>query len=591
MSENNELLNDLNDSFHLVDEDHHEDFSSFNKEELTKFIESFNFRENFSKGSNLLQQIKASFDHLHELEREEALQRFIQDGGDENDFEFKKDPLTQRFDKTYQRIKSEISEYFSQQEKNKEQNLKTKQSLLERLRTLISSEESTLNLEEFRKIQDEWKTTGAVPSAYAQELYANYKALIDIFYNNRSIIFDLLELDRKKNLEQKLELCEKAEALSSLESINLALRELKVLHEEFRNVGPVPKDDQELVWNRFKLASDKVYDRRKEYFENLKKEQELNLQKKVSLLEQVEPFTTFESARIDDWKVKTTELTKLQEEWKSMGGVPNEKTKEINHKFWEACKAYYRSKNTFFKQLDKKREDNLAYKTTLCEKAEALLAAEDVEYAIREVKELQKIWDKAGQVPFKVKETIYSRFKVACDAVFQKKRDLNAEAEKEFVDNLEKKKVVCDRVEAFLGSSDSKSLEVLKGFQTEWDAIGFVPRDSKQAITDRFNKGLNALIEASTEIAPEQKKNFRLTLEVMTLKASADGLQNLKKKEQAVAKKISGVKAEIDRYKTNIEFFGRSKNADQMKKEIQSNIDTLEIELKELQVELKILKS
>ncbi|MCU0430654.1 MAG: DUF349 domain-containing protein [Cytophagaceae bacterium] len=591
MTENNELLNDQQDAFHLLEEDHHEDFSSFTKEELTKFIESFNFKENYVKGSQLLQQIKSSFDHLHDQEKEEALQKFLQDGGEEGDFELKKDALSIRFDKTYQRIRTEISEYFNQQEKVKEQNLRIKQGLLDRLRTLISSEESALNLEEFRKIQDEWKATGAVPSANAQELYANYKALIDIFYNNRSIIFDLLELDRKKNLEQKIDLCEKAELLAELSSINQALKELKVLHEEFRNVGPVPKEDQEQVWNRFKVASDKVYERRKEYFEEVKKQQEVNLQKKLELLEKVKEYEQFDSARIDDWKAKTMELTKLQEEWKAIGGTPNEKTKEANHQFWEVCKVYYRSKNAFFKQLDKKREDNLKYKNSLSEKAEALLQTEDIETAIREVKELQRLWDKAGQVPFKFKESSYNRFKAACDAVFQKKRELNAEAEKEYWDNLEKKKEVCAKAEAMLAAGGSQALTILRDLQREWDAIGFVPKEEKQAITERFNKSMNALVEASSEIAAEQKKNFRLSLEVMTLKSSPDGLQQLKKKEQAVAKRISGIKAEIDRYKTNIEFFGRSKNADQLKKDIQVNIDTLEVELKSLQSELTLLKS
>jgi hypothetical protein len=591
MTENNEILHDLNDSFHLVDDEHHEDFGSFSKEELTKFIESFNFRENYSKGSPLLHQLKHAFDHIHDHEREEALHRYLNEGGEEADFEFKKDAVTLRFEKAYHKVKGEIAEFFSQQEKSKQQNLTAKLALLERLRTLISSEESALNLEEFRHIQDAWKHTGPVPAAQAQELYANYKALVDIFYNNRSLIFDLLELDRKKNLEHKLELCEKAEKLSELDSINQALKELKVLHEEFRHIGPVPKDEQENVWNRFKAASDHVYDRRKEYFDNVKKEHETNLVKKQELLQRVEEYTTFESTRIDDWKVKTTELTKLQDDWKNVGPVPADKTKEVNHLFWEACKIYYRHKNNFFKQLDKKREDNLKLKTALCEKADALLASEDLEHAIREVKEIQKQWEKIGQVPFKFKESIYTRFKASCDAVFQKKRDLNAEAEKEFVDNLEKKKALCERAEAFLGSSEPKTVEILNSFQEEWDSIGFVPRDSKKDITERFNKAMNALIENSDDIPQEQKKTFRLTMDVMTLKASADGMQTLKKKEHTIAKKISETKAEIDRYKTNIEFFGKSKSADKMKQEIQANIDKLEVELKALQAELKIMKN
>jgi hypothetical protein len=587
------MENELNESLNFVEpvEEQHEDFSSFSKEDLVKYLEGFSLKDNFAKANASLAQIKTSFEHQSEQAREEALQKFLNEGGVEDDFEYKKDTVTQRFEKLFGKIKADISEHYNSLEKSKTRNLEIKNELLERLRKLIASEESSLSLEEFKNIQEEWKKTGQVPATQSQELWNNYKALVDIFYNNRSIFFELKELDRKKNLEAKKEICEKVEKLAELDSINQALKDLKTLHEEFRIIGPVPKEEQDTLWNRLKTASDKVYEKRKEYLHNQKAVQEENLKAKLAIIEKAEGFATFESGRIDDWKAKTSELQKIQEEWRKAGAIPQDKAKELSNKFWEVCKVYYKKKNDFFRELDKKREENLARKTELCVKAEAQKDNQDFENGAREIKELQKQWEKIGQVPFKNKDKIYARFKEACDYFFNKKREQVAEAEKEYVVNLDKKSSLIKEIEIFIAGAEAKTVEKLKEFQAAWDAIGFVPRDNKKDITDKFNTILGKFIDASAEIGQEAKKNIRLSLEVLSLKTTSDGADQLKKKEQALQKKVSGVKAEIERYKTNIEFFGRSKGADQMKKEIQANIDKLEIELKELSQELKILKS
>ncbi len=594
MTDNKDVMeNELNESMNIVDsiEEQHDDFSSYTKEELVKFLEGFNLKENHSKANNFLAQIKNAFDHHVYIEREQALQRFLTDGGAEADFEFKKDSLNIRFEKSFGKIKSDISEHYASLEKSKQRNLEVKSELLERLRKLISSEESSLSLEEFKNIQEEWKKVGHVPVAQSQELWNNYKALVDIFYNNRSIFFELKELDRKKNLEAKREICEKVEKLIEVDSVNQALKDLKTFHEDFRLIGPVPKEEQDALWTRLKVASDKIYEKRKEYLHGIKAVHEQNLLVKLAIIEKAELFSKFESGRIDDWKVKTIEIQKIQEEWQKAGAIAQDKAKELSNKFWDVCKVYYKKKNDFFKELDKKREENLVKKIELCEKAEALKDSQDSEGATREIKELQKVWEKIGQVPFKQKDKIFNRFKEACDYFFAKKREQVAEVEKEFFVNLEKKNSLIQEIEEFIGTKEPKSVEKLKEFQSLWDLIGFVPRDSKKEITDKFNVVLSKFIDSSEEIGQEAKKNIRLSLEVLSLKSTSDGVDQLKKKEQVLQKKVSLIKSEIERYKTNIEFFGRSKGADQMKKEIQLNIDKLEIELKELNQELKILKN
>ena len=549
MSNDSTMENELNDSLGSTElvEEQQEDFSSFSKQELVSFIEKFSLKENLSKSNATLAQLKTAFDMISEHEKTEALQKYILDGGEENGFEYKKDELSGKFDKIYNEIRSKISEHFNNLEKSKQKNLEIKNSLLERLRVLISGEESSSSLEEFKKIQDEWKKTGNVPAASNQDLWSNYKALVDIFYNNRSIFFELKELDRKKNLEAKREICDKVEKLAQLPSVNQALKELKTLHEEFRLLGPVPKEEQETLWNRLKEASDKIYERRKEYQEELKKKAEENFLTKTAILEKVKEFSEFGSSRIDEWKIKSAELLKIQEEWKKTGGVLPEKAKEISDKFWDACKAYYKKKNIFFKELDAKREENMKLKEALCERVETIKDSEEYENVAREIRDLQKKWEKIGQVPFKQKDIIYNRFKQACDYFFNKKRELQAEAEKSFVENLHKKNELVEKIEEIAKGAEAKGVELLKQFQQEWDNIGFVPKEAKKQITDRYNDALNKLIEVSSEIDASVKKNIRLSLDVLSMKASDDGLQALKKKEQTIVKKIAGIKSEIDR--------------------------------------------
>src|SRR6185437_12144335 len=171
--------------------------------------------------------IKANYDNITEAERAEALDKFIQDGGEEADFEFRKDAISQKFDKVYEDIRERIKQKQATQEKEKDKNLTIKSELLNKLRELISKEETDASIAAFKEIQEEWRKTGSVPAGQSSELWQNYNALVERFYNNRSIYFELKELDRKKNLDLKKELAEKAEALVNIPSLPQAVKELK----------------------------------------------------------------------------------------------------------------------------------------------------------------------------------------------------------------------------------------------------------------------------------------------------------------------------------------------------------------------------
>lgn len=576
-----------------VQEDHedkdHEDISNYSKEELYQLIQNYKLSENPGKDNAFLKEVKFHYDHLIENEKEHALQKFIQDGGEETDFDFKKDPEAQKFEKTYDSLKSKVSQHFNQLEKEKEKNLHTKNELLERLRQLTSSEETTTSINILKEIQDQWRSTGPVPPSHGQTLWANYNALIEMFYNNRSIYFELKELDRKKNLEAKKELCEKAELLVEKSDILGAVRELRNLHDEFKHIGPVPKEDQEALWNRFKTASDKIYEKRKEHYHTLKADLDENLKKKQDLIAQIEQTAAFNTEKIDDWKAKTAEVLALQEEWRKTGRVPKEKAKETSKKFWSACKAFFNHKNNFFKQLESVKEENLKKKLELCEKAEALKDSDDYKNTAAILKDLQKQWESIGPVPIKKKEDIFRRFKSACDSFFGRKREQHAEVEKEFEGNLVKKIEVIEKIEKLAEDSSQDSVE-LKRLQEEWKSIGFVPRAEVKNVNERYNKAIEKYISGLENLNKDEKDDLKMALQLAAIKGSPMADKKLHRKESEIHKRISNLRKEIDRYNTNIDFLAKSAKADKLRADINHRIQEAQNELKTLEDQLKLIK-
>jgi len=566
------------------------DFSKLSKSELMHLLQELKLEHGASKANSILKQIKSNFDNHVEMDKQSALQKYAAEGGDTADFEFKKEEIHQQFEKLHDVLREKITGIFSSAEKEKEKNLAIKKQILENLRELIAQEETNKSIIALKEYQEQWRKTGPVTNAAHQELWQSYTALIDRFYNNRSIYFELKELDRKKNHEAKVEICEKAEQLLHHDSINHAIRELKTLHEEYKSIGPVPKEVQEELWQKFKDVSDKIYDKRTAYLNEIKTQQDQALVSKEQIIEKLQDFASYNSDRIDDWKIKTAELLALQEEWKKIGNVPFEASKEISKRFWASCKAYFANKETFFSALEAKKKNNLSLKVALCEQAEALQHSEDLQNSTIVFKDLQKQWDKIGSVPIKQKEAIFARFKLACDTFFQKKRDLFNEQEKQYEINLEEKLAICAQIET-LGKEGKADEVALRSLQAQYNAIGFVPKDKIKQVQDKYNEAINTFIASIDQLGDGKSNNdLKLSLEISALKNSPDADKKIMKREGDVVKQINTLKAEINQYGTNMEFFGRSATAEKMKKEIQVKIDVAKEELKKLEAQLKIIK-
>ena len=375
-----------------------------------------------------------------------------------------------------------------------------------------------------------------------------------------------------------------------MDQITEAVKELNELHHEFKHIGPVPKEEQEALWQRFKAASDAIYERRKTFVDKLKTELEENMKVKSALADQVAEFEAFNSDRIKAWNEKTKQILEIQKKWENTGGLPRAHAKEINRKFWSSFKNFFSNKNQFFKKLDSEREDNLLKKQEMVKRAQELKESDDFQATAEKLKQLQREWREVGPVPGKFRESIYKEFKAACDEFFERKRASKDDASKEYVENLKKKKDVCKKIES-LAKEDGDHVEKFRKYQEEYNALGFVPKKNIGEIRDMYAAAVDKYIKSIEGLDEDAKEKLRIENEVSDILHSPNADQKLYRKEQSLRKQISTIENDIAVWKNNLEFFAESKKANKLKDEFQSKIDSAHDELEHLKKQLKIIRT
>ena len=565
------------------------DLSGLSKVELLDLLKEKLSHGISAKLDKVVNELKAAFEELFVKEREEALQQFLGEGGSADDLSFRGSEVDKAFNSHFNDFRQQLSSIRKEAERQKEKNLQTKTELLNKLRDLVDGEETTLSMAAVKAIQETWKTIGPVPLAQSKNLWASFNALMDRFYDNRSIYFELKELDRKKNLESKLELCEKAEALKSVEDLKEAIRVLNELHEEFKHLGPVPREEQEQVWVRFKAASDVIYDRRKEFFDGQKDVIKKNLAEKEVLIVSLTPFGEYKADRIKDWNTKTKEILEIQKAWEKIGAIPKESGKEINKAFWSLFKQFFHNKNLFFKELDEVRAANQKKAEELIAQAQELQANTNWQATANQLVKLQQEWKALGPTPEKNRDSLYKRFKEACDTFFENRRTSTKDANTEFDGNLTKKQAIIAQIIELTKKGESLEESKLSSLVAEFNAIGFVPRKNIKEIQAKFKDSVDAYLEKLGGKGGD-KDDFLFRLNLNRLQADPNSVKTLNKKEHGIRKQITDLENSITLWKNNLDFFAASKTADKLREQFDVKIQKAEEEIDKLKKKLTILK-
>ena len=551
----------------------------------------------------IVKEIRPALTQMKRSEWDAAKEQYVADTGSEDGFEYTYDAQTRRVEELLKEIRTKRKAFFQELDKNRDQNFNQKTELLQRLRELVDTDDSQEvgaadiknSWEEFKKIQEEWKHAGNVSSAHNGTLWATYNALIDRYFSNRNIYFELKELDRKKNSDLKLELCKKIEGLAKTlgdrPMSQEILKEGNDIFEEYKHIGPAPREEQELLWGRFKESLDTLYDARRAQYDEQKKTMVEIYEQKSKIYETIVPYTTFESGSINEWNAKTREVIVHQDAWQSVKGpMPRGEGKDLSKKFWAALKLFFNNKSEFFKELESKRDINLKAKQELCAQVEQILeSGEDNSANTQRIIELQKQWKSIGQVPEKFKNSIYKRFKQGCDTFFNNKRDKHKDQDKEFDENLAQKEALCTQIETAAADPGDSTLANLNEFKAEWAKIGFVPRKAMQKIQKRYIDAINAYVGSVGKLSSKQKEAVILKSEVEMVK-KGESSRSLDRKEGDIRRQVTQLENDIALWGNNIEFFAKSKTADKVKAQFEEKIRKASEELETLKHQLTVIQ-
>ena len=563
------------------------DYSAFTKADYAALLKELSQDSDVRKADQRVRQLKPFLTELRDRQRQESLDRFVADGGKAEDFHLKPDDHDLIIDGALKLIRDKRQRNIREQEEQRKTNLATKEALLVRLREVVERQDANRGFQDFKKIQTEWNNTGPVPQGFSQPLWASYHALVDRFFDQRSIYFDLLDLDRRKNLTAKTDLCERAEKLAEVSSVMQALRELHGLHQDWRRLGPVPKEDKDAIWAWFRTASQAVYKRRDEHAREVTERHQKNAAVKAAILEKLTALVEFESGSIKEWNARSAEITTVRQEWENAGPVDRKQGRDLTRMFWALFKKFHQKKGQFFKQLDAVRDENLRQKQALIDQVVALKESPDMAKAAEEIKELQRKWKDIGPVPDKFRNKIFDEFRAHCDFFFTRMRDTRQEAGRQLDENARLRREIIARISGLSGSDhESAFRETVR----EYLSTGHVPAKDINSIRDAYEKAVDAFLETMPEEDGRREK-LRLETQLMAVENDPAAGRKLMQEEQQLRRRIQQVENDLATLRNNMGFFSRSKNATQMLSEFQGNIDKLQEELNRLKSRLKMLRS
>ncbi len=566
------------------------DFSLLSKKDLVDTLKDIVENKPVLVIKNDVELIKIYYYKKHKAEVDQKKKNFLKEGGDIEDFKLEEEPLEQSLKEYLKRYKELKAEYNKKLEEEKHENLRKKYQIIDEIKDLVNRKESiNKTFHEFRELQKQWRSIGLVPQQNVKDLWETYHHHVEAFYDYIKINKELRDLDLKKNLESKIELCEKAEELLLEPNIISAFNELQKLHEQWREIGPVPADMRVEIWERFKETTSKINKKHQEYFLNLKKEQKKNLEAKSILCEKAEEISNSIIATHKEWEIKSNEIIELQKVWKTIGFAPKKDNNKIYNRFRAACDSFFNKKREFYQQNREQQNDNLQLKTDLCVQAEALQDSTEWKKTTEELIALQKRWKEIGPVPFKHSDRIWRRFRHACDKFFSHKETYFSEIDNSYEQNLRKKEELIENIEN-LDTADKveECLKKLKEFQREWAKIGFVPYKNKDAIQDKYRTAINEKFDGLN--VDENRKNilkFKTKLE--SLKNKPNGIQRISQERDKFASKLKQLENDIVLWENNIGFFTKTKNAESMINAVESKIEDARKRIALLKEKIKLI--
>ena len=536
-----------------------------------------------------IDSLKQAFYKLHNAEQEAARKLFIENGGSAEDFIPAPDAAEEEFKNVMSVIKEKRSELAAEQEKQREMNLQVKLSIIEELKDLVESpDDPNKNYTEFKKLQQQWNEVTLVPPAKVNELWKNYQLYVEKFYDLLKLNNEFREYDFKKNLEIKQRLCEAAEKLADEPDVVSAFHQWQKLNEEFRDTGPVAKEQRDQIRERFKAATTAIHRRHQQHFEALKEKERNNLDQKTVICEIVEAIDCNELATPSQWEEKAQEVIALQAKWKTIGYAPQKMNVQIYERFHKACDDFFHKRGEFFKSMKENMSANLEKKRALCEQAEALKDSTDWKATADALAKLQKEWKTIGPVNKRHSNEVWKRFITACDYFFEQRNKAQSSQRSQEQENLERKRAIIDQLGAIGEDTDSEeAAQQVRDLMKQWNSIGHVPIKEKDKIYKRYRNIVDQLFDRFNISASNRKlSSFKASIGAMP---EGSNPQLLREREKLV-RAYENLRSELQTYENNLGFLNASsKKGNSLLSELNRKVDKLKADIQLIKEKIKVL--
>ena len=566
------------------------DYSGYSEVELINALRALITSPTDQDIKEEVDRIKINFYKIHKANLDVEKAAFLEAGGDESEFVSANAPYEEDLKNLLKDFRQLKNEHGKQMDEEKDQNLQIKYDIIEEIKSLVNRKESiNKTFQEFRDLQQKWRDTGLVPQSKLKDLWETYHHHVENFYDYIKINKELRDLDLKKNMEAKIGLCEKAEELLVEPSVIKAFNILQKYHEQWREIGPVPRDKKDELWERFKAATSIINKKHQEYFEDRKDDQKKNLDAKTALCEKAEEIAGAELLSHKDWDDKSRELIELQKVWRTIGFAPKKDNNRIYDRFRSACDQFFDAKREFYAQNKELQQNNLQMKADLCVQAESLKDSADWKKATDEFIRIQKKWKEIGPVPRKQSDLIWKRFRAACDYFFEQKSIHFSSVDHEQVENLRLKKSLIKEIKDYVLTKDEDAdLEQMRDFQRRWTEIGHVPFKDKDKIQNEFRDAINIHFD-HLKIDDQKRNLLKFKNKMSNFSVTSKGQNKMRFERDKYVSKLKQMESDLALLNNNIGFFANTKNAESLIDDVTKKIQSTQEKIEFLKEKIRII--
>ncbi len=485
-------------------------------------------------------------------------------------------------------IRAKKAEHAAKVEAEKAENLRRKEEIIAEILSLAEDTDNVnRTFPRYRELQDEFNALGEVPATEETSIWKRFQDARERFSDNLKINKELRDYDFKKNLDTKQLLLSEAEALATEEDVITAYRRLQELHNKWRQAGPVAKEFREEIWDKFKAASAEVNKRYQAYFEARKAREAENEAGKAALCDRLESMDLKSLKTFAAWDEATKAVMDMQQQWRTFGFASRKMNKALFARFRELCDKFFAAKAEFFHSTREELAANLARKTALAERAEALRESTDWKSATDEFVAMQKEWKTIGTVAKKYSDAVWHRFQEACDAFFEAKKKATSGTRRAEADNLRAKREIIARLDEITEETPREdAIALLRELQEQWRQIGHVPFRDKDKVYDQYRAKTDALRDM-LNMRRNRDRMERFTENISTLEGDR---QKLLRERERLMRALESRRQDLRTYENNLGFLSsKSKSGNSMLAEFERKADALRADIADLEEKIKLL--